>query len=103
MKRVATIENHGQLYIKKKKKNLIPPIGFTCYNVHDDDFGKLRYTCTCSSFIHLVGGVKYLAYKRIFSLFSIYAVTETKRKDALIEMICRGPTDGVGAPPGQER
>lgn len=38
-------------------------------NVHDDDFGKLRYTCTCSSFIHLVGGVKYLAYNiKDFSL-----------------------------------
>lgn len=31
MKRVATIENHGQIHVYiKKKKNLIPPIGFTC-------------------------------------------------------------------------
>lgn len=65
-------------------------------NVYDDDFGKLWYICICSFFIYLVGGVKYLVYKRIFFLFLIYVVMEIKRKDVFIEMICRGLIDGVG-------
>lgn len=66
--------NHSQritdkyMYILKKERTKFLPL-VSPVNVHDDDFGKLRYTCTCSSFIHLVGGVKYLAYNiKDFSL-----------------------------------